>query len=210
MPTDMIDGVDTLTKFRLMEAGVYDVQNLATANPVLLYVETPFNLMTILDWIAQAQLIVALGPNVAAKLRDIGVRTVFEITAMGQDELTRQMVLEKVWPDFRSLGVSGQTTAQHYDVLVTKVTGSIHARRLQRFWSVMISLVDPDPLDLAKEVDARTAALNQKIWQRETDRATKKADPASTATPPSHQQNTVRTPEVSTTPKALSPADPVA
>jgi hypothetical protein len=50
LPTDMIDGIDMQTKFRLMEAGVQDVQNLATANPVLLYVETPFSLLTILDW----------------------------------------------------------------------------------------------------------------------------------------------------------------
>ena len=36
MPTDIIDGIDMLTKFRLMEAGIRDIQNLATANPVLL------------------------------------------------------------------------------------------------------------------------------------------------------------------------------
>ena len=44
LPTDMVDGVDVMTKFRLSEAGVYDIQNLATANPVLLYVETPYTI----------------------------------------------------------------------------------------------------------------------------------------------------------------------
>jgi len=84
MPTDMIDGVDMLTKFRLMEAGVYDVQNLATANPILLYVETPFGLLTILDWIAQAQLMIALGGSVASDLRGIGVRTNVRCRCHGQ------------------------------------------------------------------------------------------------------------------------------
>ena len=83
LPTDMIDGVDMQTKFRLMEAGVQDVQNLATANPVLLYVETPYGLLTILDWIAQAQLIVAFGGDIAADLRQIGVRTTFDIRGCG-------------------------------------------------------------------------------------------------------------------------------
>jgi hypothetical protein len=147
MPTDMIDGVDMLTKFRLMEAGVADVQNLATANPVLLYVETPFNLMTILDWISQAQLIVALGPNVAAELRTIGIRTSFDIDPMGRDQATREMVLGKVWPVMMASADQNKATVQQYEVLEFIVTGSVHVRRLRQFWSVMTSLVEPDQLE---------------------------------------------------------------
>jgi hypothetical protein len=149
LPTDMIDGVDTQTKFRLMEAGVQDVQNLATANPVLLYVETPYSLLTILDWIAQAQLIVAFGGETAADLRQIGVRTTFDVAGMRAHHSTRQMVLKKVWPD------SGQdinpSESEHLFVVLEKVmSGDIHVRRLYSFWSVMDRLVEePDPKSYA-------------------------------------------------------------
>lgn len=150
MPTDMIDGVDMLTKFRLMEAGVYDVQNLATANPILLYVETPFGLLTILDWIAQAQLMIAVGGSVAADLRSLGVRTMFDIVAMGKDATTRRMVLEKVWPTAMAIKDQVTGTPEQFNVLLEMLQRDVHVRRLQTFWDVMTSLVEP-------ELDARVA-----------------------------------------------------
>jgi hypothetical protein len=143
MPTDMIDGVDMLMKFRLMEAGVHDVQNLATANPVLLYVETPFSLITILDWIAQAQLIIAFGGTIAVDLRTIGLRTIFDVAAMGKEPETRRMVMEKVWPDMVPLK-DKVVTPELFHVLLEVITGDIHVRRLQTFWSVMGSLVEAE------------------------------------------------------------------
>jgi hypothetical protein len=145
LPTDMIDGVDMQTKFRLMEAGVQDVQNLATANPVLLYVETPYSLLTILDWIAQAQLIVALGGDAAADLRQIGVRTIFDVSGMEAQHLTRQMVLKKVWPDLPQ-EMNAKESEDLFDVLEKVMSGDIHVRRLYSFWSVMDRLAEePDP-----------------------------------------------------------------
>ena len=145
LPTDMIDGIDMQTKFRLMEAGVQDVQNLATANPVLLYVETPFSLLTILDWIAQAQLIVAFGGDIAADLRQIGVRTTFDIAGMRAQHPTRLMVLRKVWTDLPPQ-LSEEESEGLFDVLEKVMSGDIHVRRLYSFWLVMERLVEePDP-----------------------------------------------------------------
>lgn len=145
LPTDMIDGVDMQTKFRLMEAGVQDVQNLATANPVLLYVETPYSLLTILDWIAQAQLIVAFGGDIAADLRQIGVRTTFDVGGMRAQHPTRVMVLRKVWPSLPE-STNAQESDDLFDVLEKVMSGDIHVRRLYSFWSVMDRLVEePDP-----------------------------------------------------------------
>ncbi len=45
LPLDMIDGLTDFVRFRLEELEYEDVQNLATANPVLLYVETPYNIL---------------------------------------------------------------------------------------------------------------------------------------------------------------------
>ena len=146
LPTDMIDGVDMLIKFRLMEAGVQDVQNLATANPVLLYVETPYNLLTILDWIAQAQLIVALGGRIAADLRNIGVRTIFDIGAMADRPETRMMVLQRVWPDAIDQKKPDTANKEMYEAMINVLTGDIHVRRLRAFWNVMTSLVEPETM----------------------------------------------------------------
>ena len=62
-PLDLIDGIDPSIRFRLNELDFGDVQNLATANPVELLVETPYSFGQILDWMAQAQLLAELGPQ---------------------------------------------------------------------------------------------------------------------------------------------------
>ncbi|MEJ0020612.1 MAG: hypothetical protein WDN25_29505 [Acetobacteraceae bacterium] len=129
----MIDGIDMQTKFRLMEAGVHDVQNLATANPVLLYVETPYGLLTILDWIAQAQLIIAFGGGPAADLRGIGVRTVFDIAAMRTEPATRLLVLEKVWPKVVKPDDAASAELALFDALLNVISGDVHVRRLMNF-----------------------------------------------------------------------------
>jgi len=139
----MVDGVDMQIKFRLVEAGIHDVQNLATANPVLLYVETPYSFLTILDWIAQAQMIIAFGGNVAADLHTIGVRTIFDLYAMAEAPETRMLVLKKVWPEAVKPDDSKTATEEMFAILLKVVTGDVHVRRIQTFWEVMTSLVVP-------------------------------------------------------------------
>jgi hypothetical protein len=79
IPLEIIDGIDTETAFRLQENNLHDVQNLATANPIQLYAETPFELLKIFDWVLQAQLCENVGPKSFSLLRQIGIRTIFDL-----------------------------------------------------------------------------------------------------------------------------------
>lgn len=78
-PLDVIDGIDYFTRFRLEECGIYDVQNLATYNPILLHIESPFKIFQAIDWISQAQLCHTVGLDRFLLLRQMNVRTIFDL-----------------------------------------------------------------------------------------------------------------------------------
>ena len=71
---DLIDGIDPSIRFRLNQLEIAEVQNLATANPILLYVEAPYGLLEVIDWLAVAQLLAELGPERFLHARSGGIR----------------------------------------------------------------------------------------------------------------------------------------
>lgn len=77
-PLEAIQGVDPDIRARLEDHNLYDVQNLATANPIILFVETPYGIYQSIDWVGQAQLLTLVGFQNFQKLQKIGIRTIFD------------------------------------------------------------------------------------------------------------------------------------
>lgn len=88
-PIELIDGIDTGIRSRLADFHIDSTQNLATANPLMLFVETPFGVYQIMDWVAQAQLCASVGPNAMAAMWNIGVRTLFDLERVALDPRSR-------------------------------------------------------------------------------------------------------------------------
>ena len=139
LPLDMIDGMDSFTKFRLSEMEIEDIQNLATANPILLFVESPYGLLQVADWVAQAQLIAAIGPAKARKLRDIGVRTIFDLEQAVQQSTLCGLVGAILFDP-------NSAAATDHDAVKTSVnsmTRSLHVQRLRQVWNAVLVVVTP-------------------------------------------------------------------
>ena len=92
LPLDLIDGIDPTIKFRLNELDISDVQNLATTNPIELYVELPYGLVEIIDWIAQAQLLTELGPKPFLEARTKGIRDMSAFLSLGRSDAGRKLL----------------------------------------------------------------------------------------------------------------------
>jgi hypothetical protein len=79
LPLDIIDGIDFETRFLLEECGIYDVQQLATFNPVMLHIESSYGIYQCIDWISQAQLCHIVGPEKFVMFRELNIRTIFDL-----------------------------------------------------------------------------------------------------------------------------------
>jgi hypothetical protein len=139
LPLDMIDGMDTFIKFRLDEMEIDDCQNLATANPILLFVESPYGLLQVADWVAQAQLITAVGPAKARRLRDITIRTIFDLEQAAQKESFAGLIAEILFGSSRQRDRDQESVR----VIVNSMTCSLHVQRLRQAWNAILVVVTP-------------------------------------------------------------------
>ncbi|TDT92794.1 hypothetical protein DFO45_3555 [Azorhizobium sp. AG788] len=136
LPLDMLEGINSFIKFRFEEMEIEDLQNLATSNPVLLFVESPYGLFEVIDWVAQAQLVVAVGSDKVVKLRQIGLRTIFCLADAAQDKAMHPILTSILLPDREK-----ETDAML--AIVRTICNTIHVQRLQQIWNALLLVMAP-------------------------------------------------------------------
>ncbi|WPN55967.1 hypothetical protein [Pseudomonas sp. P9_31] len=157
LPLDVILGIDAFMKFRLAEFEIEDVQNLATINPIQIFVETPYGLYEVIDWVAQAQLILAVGPEKALKLREMNIRTIFDLERMIynpalKNRLMTVLALGESADPGNDVGIerfrlfsNSEVDLRHSDhaeALVSIIRDDLHVKRLRQIWDVIAERVD--------------------------------------------------------------------
>src|ERR1700683_3038539 len=158
IPIEIVDGIDYDVRYRLEETNIVDIQNLATYNPILLFVETPYGLYEAFDWVLQAQLCLAVGPKTFLELKKYKLRTIFDlekaVTGDGTDGLTR-MIGTVLYTDadpqarkFIAAGAADPDAAGPTGVVsirraVNAMGDNLHTQRLRQLWAVIYEQLTP-------------------------------------------------------------------
>lgn len=176
IPLTVIDGIDHATAFRLEECNIFDVQNLAVYNPIMLHIETPFGIYTTVDWVAQAQLCLEFGPERFVALKRLNIRTVFDLENVvktgspalidavadlllqdcKQDKAIRDWVgLAKVAALHLAMGEPDALTPEArraaLEALVAAIIGDLHLMRLRQLWDRIARRLHSDGPGLPQE-----------------------------------------------------------
>lgn len=136
-PLDLIDGINAAIKFRLDSLDIADVQNLATANPVELFVETPYGFAQILDWIAQAQLLAELGPKRFLDARRLGIRDMAAFLDLGATDAGRDVL--------RPALASGNEPNEALRAQIESIARKLHVRQLMHWLALFSRPFDEAP-----------------------------------------------------------------
>ena len=178
-PLDMIIGIDPYMKFRLEEFEIGDVQNLATANPIQLFIETPYGLYEVIDWIAQAQLIIAVGSKKTFRLRKYNIRTVFDLEQIGSSEGLRteiyrillddekiEMKKKAALPDNQALPAVAEKKEANkpqddLDDVIALLINDLYIKRLRQLWVLIEKKLDVSGPENPVPVDKKEAEEEQ-------------------------------------------------
>lgn len=178
LPLDMVLGIDPFMKLRLGEFEIQDVQNLATINPLQIFVETPYSLYEVIDWVAQSQFILAVGPSKVIALRTLSIRTIFDLEKCIQNPYIALRVLsilldEKFESDGGVQVASGGTGRRagnseldlnekyELDAIVSYIRDDLHVRRLRQIWDVINSRLDERNDEGAKTASTKSGKNNE-------------------------------------------------
>jgi hypothetical protein len=178
-PLDTILGIDSFMKFRLGEFEIEDVQNLATINPIQIFVETPYGLYQVIDWVAQAQLILAVGSAKTKRLRELNLRTIFDLERGMASPVLKARIRAILDPVINS-GFKSEPDAietepdmtppkpgstevsldlnDFTEALIVMIRDDLHVKRLRQIWDVIAWKVDGRPEELEQAWEQRRQA----------------------------------------------------
>ncbi len=170
-PLTVIDGIDFMTAYGLNERKIFNVQNLAAANPIMLQIEMPAGIYTIMDWVAQAQLCAAVGPRRFLLLRRLNLGTIFDLERAVLDPAAplglKQMVgtvllandgrtsifqnfgvrpLDVTYRDFDK-AMTAWVNVEVIEHLVRLIMDDLYVRRFRQLWEDIGAALDNAKLD---------------------------------------------------------------
>ena len=116
---EVVDGIDTFQNFRLEEFEIQDAQALATVNPILLFINAPYGLFQVIDWVNQAQLISAFELEKVIEFRKTGVRTITELAGLVKSSEEGKDLIGKIL--FPTANNSKDLTAAYLKMLESQI-----------------------------------------------------------------------------------------